>query len=502
MEPVAAFETAHKAYASGKTRSLAWRRDQLQTLDRMLEENKSEVTQALYEDLHKSPTEAALTEIGVVRGEIKRTLRKLSRWTRPRHVAAPAAFMPATAKIVPEPLGTMLIIAPWNYPVHLLLVPFVGAIAAGNAVVVKPSELAPATSHVMGRLIPQYMDRQAVQVVEGGVAETTSLLERHFDRIVFTGNGRVGRIVMEAAAKNLTPVTLELGGKSPVWFSDTEHIDQAAGRIAWGKFINAGQTCVAPDYILTTPENARPLAAALQRAIIDRWGTDARRSPDFARIINAKQFDRLVAHLPPAADSGSAAAGFVGHDCDATSGSAGEESADKGAVKLLYGGEHDRGELYIAPTILLMPASLPGQSLPPTPEQRPGIMQEEIFGPILPIVTVPDLDAAIAYITGGDKPLALYSYAATRAEERRLQNETSSGAMAMDASTIHVGAHTLPFGGVGESGMGRYHGKYSFEEFSHVKPVLKKPLVPDTLRLVQPPITDVKKKLMKLVGGE
>ena len=554
--------SARTAFDSGRTRSLAWRRSQLRALDAMLTDSQDELNRALFEDLHKNPVEANLTELGVVKGEIKLALRKLNWWSRPRHAQVPAAFMPASAKIVPEPLGVILIISPWNYPVHLLLLPLVGVLAAGNAAVLKPSELALATSQAIARLLPQYLDDEAVQVIEGAVPETTELLSHRFDHIVYTGNAKVARIVMRAAAKNLTSVTLELGGKSPVWVNDASHIDQVAGRIAWGKFVNAGQTCVAPDYVLTTPGLARPLATALERAITDRWGTDPQQSADYGRIINARQFDRLASYLPshnvscapssspgerepdvasgdgpksvstagPRAVSGEVKATSRGKST-ATASSATEAPDKTGAI--LSGGTLDRDDLYIAPTVMLMPEDTyhvtrhAGQAsnranaasnrteIPPDrpaapngagassgrmnsvkpyvspaenrPNGIPDIMSEEIFGPILPIVTVPNLSEAIAYINRGEKPLAIYSFGANRGEDRRLERETSSGSFSAGSTIIHAGAHTLPFGGVGESGMGRYHGTYSFEAFSHMKPVLRKPLRPDTLRLVQPP---------------
>lgn len=467
-----------EAFDSGRTRPLEWRRNQLRALDAML--GQPEFVQALFEDLHKGTTEAQLTEIGVVRGEIKLALRKLSQWARPRHLVTPLTFQPASAKLVPEPLGVVLIIAPWNYPLHLTLLPLVGAIAAGNAVVLKPSELAPATSRAIARYVPLYMDARAVKVIEGAVPETTELLAQRFDHIVYTGNGKVARIVMEAASKNLTPVTLELGGKSPVWVSDAEQLDAVAGRVAWGKYVNAGQTCVAPDYVLTTPDLVRPLTKALKRAIAQRWGEDPRASADYGRIINEKQFDRLVSYLP---------AGSIGAHAEPQVDHVTGTSPDTGSFEIAHGGRVDRENLYIEPTIAVLPALIPQSDAysPKTIGQSFKIMDEEIFGPILPIVPVPDLNTAIAYINSGDKPLALYSFAANDDEDHRLERETSSGAFVVGATMIQAGADSIPFGGVGESGMGWYHGRYSFDTLSHLKPVLRKPLRPDTLKLVQPP---------------
>jgi aldehyde dehydrogenase (NAD+) len=365
------------------------------------------------------------------------------------------AVLPARAYTVLEPLGVALIIAPWNYPVQLLLAPMVGALAAGNAVVVKPSEIAAHTSSLLADLIPKYLDPRAVVVVEGGVPETTELLEQRFDHIFYTGNGMVGRIVMTAAAQHLTPVTLELGGKSPVFVDDTQDIDLVAARIAWGKFVNAGQTCVAPDYVLATPSVARDLAHAIARVVERMYGPDPKSSQDYGRIINERQFDRLSAYL-------------------------GSENGET-----ITGGQVSREDLYIAPTVLF------GTS-PDAP-----VMQEEIFGPILPIVTVRDAAEAISYVRGGDKPLALYVFSDRREVRRAFLRDTSSGALTFGLPVAHLAIPDLPFGGVGESGMGSYHGKRSIEVFSHEKSVVSKPLAPDTMALIYPPFEEGKSTILR-----
>ncbi|MFE2992330.1 aldehyde dehydrogenase family protein [Streptomyces sp. NPDC059262] len=336
-----------------------------------------------------------------------------------------------------------LIIAPWNYPLTLTLNPLVGALSAGNAAVVKPSELAPATSALIAGLLPRYVE--AVAVVEGAVEETTLLLEQRFDHIFYTGNGTVGRIVAAAAARNLTPTTLELGGKSPVFIDETADMAVTARRLAWGKFTNAGQTCVAPDYVLVTPAARDSLLSALPGTIREMFGPNPRTSSDYGRIVNDRHFQRLTRLLAEG--------------------------------KPLAGGPSDAAERYIAPTVL---TDVPHGA---------AVMTEEIFGPILPVLTVRDVHEAIDFINARDKPLSLYAFTRDRAARRALLEKTSSGGIVYNAPMIHLGVPNLPFGGVGESGMGAYHGKTSFDAFSHRKPVLSKPTRPDTLRLIYAPHT-------------
>ncbi|OOC57117.1 aldehyde dehydrogenase [Nocardiopsis sinuspersici] len=441
------------AFASGRTKPIAWRRAQLRALRRLLTEERTTLEQALRTDLGKSPVEAHTTEIGFVVNEIDHTLRHLASWLRPQRVSVPLALAPAKARRVREPLGTVLIVSPWNYPVNLSLAPLVGAIAAGNAALVKPSELAPATSAALAELVPRYLDAEAVAVVEGGVLESTALLEERFDHIFYTGNGAVARIVMAAAVKHLTPVTLELGGKSPVVVEPGVDLATTARRLAWGKFTNAGQTCVAPDYVLAVGGTAEPLQRELAAAITEMFGDDPARSADYGRIVNERHFDRLTALL----ESGTVVAG----------------------------GRHDRGELYIAPTVL-------GGVDPDS-----AVMSEEIFGPILPIVEIPDLDAAIAFVNEHDKPLALYGFTNSEETKRRLTTETSSGGLAFGLPVAHLAVPELPFGGVGDSGMGAYHSVASVDTFSHTKSVLDKSLFMDTMKVAYAPITDLKEKLLR-----
>ncbi|MGW5101193.1 aldehyde dehydrogenase family protein [Streptomyces sp. NPDC004100] len=420
-------------FRTGRTKSVEWRTGQLRRLRAMLTEHGDDLAAALHADLGKSATEAYRTEIDFTVREIDHTLEHLEEWLRPEPAPVPAYLgADATAWTQYDPLGVVLVIAPWNYPAQLLLAPMVGALASGNAVVAKPSELAPATSAALAELIPAYLDTDAVAVVEGGIPETTALLAERFDHIFYTGNGTVGRVVMRAAAEHLTPVTLELGGKSPAFVDRDTDLDVVADRLVRGKFLNAGQTCVAPDYVLTDPETAPALEAALVRAVEGVYGTDPAASPEYGRIVNERHFDRLSGLL----DSG----------------------------RVVVGGVSDRKDKYIAPTVLADVA-------PEAP-----VMREEIFGPILPIVTVPDLDAAVDFINDRDKPLALYVFSDSGTTRARIAAETSSGGLGHGLPLAHLTISDLPFGGVGESGMGNYHGRYSLDTFSHRKAVLSKPL--------------------------
>ncbi|MFE5837577.1 aldehyde dehydrogenase family protein [Arthrobacter sp. NPDC056493] len=445
--------TARRAFDSGRTQPLSWRRAQLRALMRMLSESADEIHVAVAADLGKAPVEAHLSEVGAIVAEAKSAIRNLRRWTRDRPVGGSLTRIgPSRATIHREPLGTVLIIGPWNYPLHLLFMPFIGAVAAGNSVVLKPSELAPHCSELVARLVPQYLDPEAFQVVEGGVAETTDLLAERFDHIFYTGNGAVGSLVMQAAAKTLTPVTLELGGKSPVWVDSTVDIDAAAASIAWGKFSNAGQTCVAPDYVLTTVDVAPKLAAAIAARITAMYGTDPRTSPDFGRIINSRHTERLAKLI----DSGTVVAG----------------------------GQVDISQRYVEPTVLT-DVSLDSPA-----------MQQEIFGPILPIVTVAGLDEAIAVIRSNDKPLALYAFTTSREAREKITARTSSGGLMFGGVMVHLGVPTLPFGGVGGSGMGAYHGEHSLQTFSHERAILRKLPGPDLTRFAYPPFTAKKAKML------
>ena len=441
-----------KAFATGRTRSIEWRREQLRAMRRMLEEREPELIEALAGDLAKPPTEAYATEIGFTIAEIDYTLKRLRRWMRPQRVSTPLVTKPSSARIVHEPLGVVLVIAPWNYPVQLSLAPMIGAIAAGNCVVLKPSEVTPNTSAALAALIPQYLDNDCVAVVEGGVPETQALLGEAWDHILYTGNGKVARVVMEAAAKHLTPVTLELGGKSPAIIDESANLSVAARRVAWGKFLNAGQTCIAPDYVLVARPVADRFVEHLRDAVSTFYGEDPKSSADYARIVDDRHWQRLT--------------GLI----------------DSGTVAI--GGERDEGTRFIAPTVL--------RDVDPSSPA----MQDEIFGPILPVIEVDSIDQAIAFVNEHDKPLALYMFTGSGDAAKRVIDETSSGGACVNATLYHVLAPTLPFGGVGPSGNGVYHGKSSFETFSHAKSVLKKSPRPDPA-LAYPPYTSLKDKLLR-----
>lgn len=453
---------ARAVFESGATRSLDARRRNVAAIGRMLEENRPLFEAALHADLRKSKREAGLTEIDTTLAEVKHTLRHLRRWMSSKPVATSMVFWPNTARVVPEPLGVVLVMSPWNYPLNLALAPLIGVLAAGNTAVIKPSPESQNTSELLGRLIPEYFPGDTVQVLLGPVEVAQRVLEERFDHIIFTGSGQVGKIVMAAAAKHLTPVTLELGGKSPVWFDDDEHVAAAARRLVWAKFTNAGQTCVAPDYILTTPDRVQTLVAALHDAVTELWGDDPAASDEYARIISKRHLDRLVGLM------------------------------DEGVVE--FGGGYDREDSYIEPTVMTFPQLGRAVIGPDAPYQ---VLREEIFGPILPIVTVDSKEEAAQLINRWDKPLALYVFSDSASTRRFFARHTSSGAVVNGAAVIQVGMGTLPFGGVGASGMGAYHGQDSFRTFSHLKPVVTKPLSPDTLRFLNPGTND---RVLQLIG--
>ncbi|MFC0359722.1 aldehyde dehydrogenase family protein [Kytococcus schroeteri] len=444
-------ELAHETWATGRLRELDARREQLRALRTLLREEEPRLLAALREDLRKPEAEARTTELAVVEGEVEQLLKHLDEWLSPRAASVPLAMQPARATVRREPLGAVLVIGPWNYPVNLVLTPLAGALAGGNTVVLKPSELAPATAAVLAELVPQYLDPEVVQVVTGGVPETTALLEQKWDHVFFTGGEKVGRIVMRAAAEHLTPVTLELGGKSPTWVGEDVDLRAVARRIVWGKFSNAGQTCVAPDHVLCTPATQAALVPELERAITDMFGLDPRTSRDYGRIINRKHAERLAAMVEGAA----------------------------------VGGEVDLDALYVSPTVLTN-----------VDDDHPA-MAEEIFGPVLPVVTVPDVQAAINRVADGPSPLALYLFTRDADVQERWLAGTRSGGVGINVPMAHVGVHSLPFGGVGASGMGSYHGEASVRTFTHERSVLDKPLRPDTLGLAYPPSGPVKRELLR-----
>jgi len=444
-----------EGFRAGTLRDVNDRVTQLRQLRRFVVEEQVALTEALTRDLGKPAIEAYIAEIGFVLNEIDHTLKHIERWTRPRKVGLPIHQRPGSGRIVPEPLGTVLIIAPWNYPAQLLLAPLIAAIAAGNTAILKPSEIAPATAAVIDERLPNYLDGNVVQVVTGGVEETTELLAERWDHIFYTGNGTVGKIVMRAAAEHLTPVTLELGGKSPAIVTSTADVVVSARRIAWGKCTNAGQTCVAPDYVLVHESVADRFVTELGTAIKEFYGDDIGSSPDYGRIVSERHFDRLQALL----DGG-------------------------GYGDVAVGGRPNRDSLCFPPTVLTDVAA-----------DSP-VMSEEIFGPILPVLTYTDLKEAIEFVNARPKPLALYVFGEDDHDINRVLAHTSSGGVTVNHVLLHLAVPDFPFGGVGPSGMGSYHGEAGFNVFSHLKPVLRRGTKPDP-KIAYPPYTDFKQKLIR-----
>lgn len=511
------FEQLKVAYESGLTRLLAWRRAQLNALRRLVMENRDAFISSAMADLGKPAAETVLMELNLVAGEAQFVRNRLGLWTARHPKAMHWMLQPAAGWTIAEPKGVVLIISPWNYPVLLALEPMADALAAGNAVCLKPSELSPNTSKLLAELVPQYLDAEAVRVVEGGPKETGDLLKNPFNHIFYTGGGRVGKIVMRAAAENLTPVTLELGGKSPCFVDRTADINVAARRIVWGKFTNAGQTCVAPDYVLATPDVAEALAKRIAVAVTEFYGKNPQDSPNFGRIINERHFDRLCKLLPvgtvpsdepsspliQVASAVGAAVDMVGKRINAaasgnTAAEARPDTAETGIVavpgvvdpagRVMCGGKVDRAARYVAPTVLY-------GTQPDAP-----VMGEEIFGPILPIVVVEDAEAAIRFINRRSRPLAAYVFSRDHEVRLAFERQTSSGALGYSLPLGHLLSSRLPFGGVGGSGIGAYHGKEGLRTFSHIKTVVSKPQFPDTLRLVYPPFNEAKAKLMDLIS--
>ncbi|XP_065551241.1 aldehyde dehydrogenase family 3 member A2 isoform X1 [Lathamus discolor] len=435
---------ARAAFNSGRSRELEFRMQQLKALKRMVQEKEKDILAAIRADLHKSEPNAYCHEILSLLGELALVTDKLKSWAAPQPVKKNLLTMRDEAYIFPEPLGVVLIIGAWNYPFALIIQPLIGAIAAGNAVVVKPSEISENTSQLLADLLPQYLDQELYPVVTGGVSETTELLTQRFDHILYTGNSTVGKIVMAAAAKYLTPVTLELGGKSPCYIDTDCDLAVACRRITWGKYLNCGQTCIAPDYILCNPSIQSSVVENIKAALQEFYGEDVKSSPDYERVINKRHFRRILGLME--------------------------------GQKIAHGGEVDEASCFIAPTILT----------DVSPESK--VMEEEIFGPVLPIVTVNDVDEAIEFINRREKPLALYVFSNSKKLIKRVISETSSGGVTGNDVIMHYLLSTLPFGGVGNSGMGAYHGKHSFETFSHHRSCLIKDLkMESTNKLRYPP---------------
>lgn len=450
-----AYFTSQKSfYGKGFTRPLDFRIGQLKSLKKAIQHYETQITEALYLDLGKPAFESYAAEIGFVLEEIGFMLKNISTWVSPQKVDTPLVHQPAQSEIVHEPLGVTLIISPWNYPFQLLMDPLLGAISAGNCAILKPSELTPHTAAVIADMVKHTFDPAYITVAEGGVEMNQALLELPFDLIFFTGSTRVGKIVMEKAAKHLTPVILELGGKSPCIVDRGVPLTLTARRIVWGKFLNAGQTCVAPDYVLVPREEMPELLAAMATEIKRFYGKDPSVSADYARIVSESHLQRLNQLLA-------------------------EE-------RIYCGGDSKLQERYLAPTLL------------EDVSWDAPIMQEEIFGPILPVLAYDTLEEVMENIQARPRPLALYVFSENQAHQHMLTRQLDFGGGCINDAIIHLATPHLPFGGIGSSGMGAYHGKYSFEAFSHRKALLKRPLKLD-VPLRYPPYPDWKTKVVRQI---
>ncbi|MFQ9587164.1 MAG: aldehyde dehydrogenase [Mediterraneibacter gnavus] len=448
-------EAQKQFFETGRTRDLAFRICQLQLLADAMRKNETVLEEALKKDLGKSAFESYATEIGFVLADIRYTIQNLQKWSAPKRVRTPLYLFPGKSKIQKEPYGSVLILGPYNYPVQLLAEPLIGAIAAGNCAVLKPSELTPHVSKAMYQIVHSTFKEEYIACVEGGVEVNQELLSQKFDYIFFTGSERVGRIVMKAAAENLTPVTLELGGKSPVIIEKTANIKEAARRIAWGKLMNAGQTCVAPDYVLVDESRKQQFLTEMKTAFSHLYGKEIKKNPHFGRIVNERHMERL------------------------------QKILEQDAKYLFCGGEADALQRYIEPAILDL-----GK------DQNAASMQEELFGPILPVLSYHKLEDAVRFVNKRAKPLALYLFTKKRSAERFVLERVSSGGVCVNDTISHLINPDLPFGGVGASGMGQYHGKYSFDTFIHEKSVFYKP-ADWNLPVCYPPFTKGKMNLVK-----
>lgn len=416
-------------FQTGATKNLAFRIKALQKLNQVIREGEKRLIQSLKEDLNKSEFDAYSTEIGIVLEEIRYTLKNIRSWAKPKKVKTPLTHIGAKSYIYPEPYGVAFIIAPWNYPFQLAVAPLIGAIAAGNCAVIKPSELTPRTSLVLAELINSHFPEEYIAVVEGGKETSEALLKENFDYIFFTGSVQVGKIIMESAAQHLTPVTLELGGKSPCIVHVDANLKLAAKRIAWGKFMNAGQTCIAPDYVYVDKKVKDEFLAYLKGAVNELYGQEPLKNVNYTKIVSERHFKRLRSFLSEG--------------------------------KIFYGGKSSEEKLMIAPTVLT------------DITWDHSVMEDEIFGPILPVLEYRQLSEAVEEIRNRPKPLAFYLFTESSDVQDRLLKQVSFGGGCINDTVYHIANPYLPFGGVGDSGIGAYHGKGSFNTFSHEKSILK-----------------------------
>ena len=452
------FNELRESVLTGRTRPESWRRSQLKSFEKLLETNEKKVINALKNDLGKPPTEAFF-EIVALKQELKLVQKNLHKWMRPKRVKVPMTLQPGEAMVEFEPLGCVLIIGPWNYPFSLTLQPLISALAAGNTAILKPSENAPATSQLIADLIEKHFSKETVRVVQGDATVASRLLEEPFDHIFFTGGGQIGKKIMSAAAKHLTPITLELGGKSPAIVIEGADLSVTARRLVWGKGLNAGQTCIAPDHLLIQHQLKAPLIREMKNALRDFYGTNPLKSIHLARIVNDHQFQRLKDLLNCAKQKG----------------------------QILAGGEVDDDEKRITPTLIEIQ------------DRNDPLMEEELFGPLMPILSINSLETAIKDICYQPRPLALYMFGGTTQEQKELLKRTSSGGVCFNDVIMQAGIPELPFGGIGPSGMGRYHGKAGFQTFSHQRSVLKRPFWLD-LKFRYPPYNLDISVLKRLIG--
>lgn len=444
-------------FCTGATKEISFRVKQLKILKKAIESKEDEILKALNLDLRKSETEAYVSEVASVLKEINFALKNIKKWKKPKKARTPFILFPASSYIYQEPYGRVLIIGPWNYPFELLFMPLIGSITAGNCSVVKPSEMAPNCSRVIANIIKKNFDQSYIAVAEGGAEETQALLEQKFDYIFFTGGTRVGKIIMESAAKHLTPITLELGGKCPCIVDEEIDTETTARRIAWGKFFNAGQTCVAPDYLLVHKSIKNELLKNIQTVIKQFYGENPSKSNDYGRIINERHFSRL------------------------------SELLNEGNI--IAGGNVNKNDLYIAPTVI------------DNISWNSKIMEDEIFGPILPVIEYENIDEIISIFYKKPKPLALYFFSKDKYKQEKILSQTSSGGVSINDVMAHIQNINLPFGGVGDSGIGAYHGKASFDTFSRNKSVVKRSFFENKMKY--PPYkTPLKylKKVMRIIG--
>lgn len=447
-------------FSSGATKSYDARRRELLNFQKMLTDNKVEMCRALKEDLHKSLFEAQSVELAILFDDVQLILDELAALMQPETVSSPALTQPCHSELRPEPLGTILIIAPWNYPIFLLLGPLIGAIAAGNTVVLKPSEVAPASCALITTMVSAFLTKDWVTVLQGGEKETTQMLKERYDHIVYTGGGSIGRIVMTAAARHLCPVTLELGGKSPcIVDKDVADIYQAARRILSTKFLNCGQICIAPDYVIVHRSVAADLKQAMTKVLLEFYGDDVESSDSYCRVINQRHWHRLMAYI--------------------------KEAVHEGA-EVVAGGFGTEATKFISPTILHVKNDNVANLI--QTKNKLKVMEEEIFGPILPIVIMDNITDTIKYVNANEKPLALYLFTTNDKVQKVVIEGTSSGAVVINDCIFHIANRNLPFGGVGGSGMGSYGGTHSFKVFSHYKPVMNRYTIVDPY-LRFPPFT-------------